>query len=91
MGDCIGNTAISNWKYFFLNQGKNWEVYYKSWVDSSYWNKNNQKPYMTNKNQRCKMVTLLNLLKNIYVIIFHIHIPESIVLINVFAKLDVKR
>ena len=46
---------------------------------------------MTNKNQRCKMVTLLNLLKNIYVIIFHIHIPESIVLINVFAKLDVKR
>ena len=48
------------------------------WEYNLYRNKNNQKPYMITENQRCKMVALLNLLKNIYVLIFRIHIPESI-------------
>ena len=33
---------------------------------------------MINKNRRYKMVTLLKSLENIYVLIFRIHIPESI-------------
>ena len=33
---------------------------------------------MTSENQRCKIVALLKSLKNIYVLIFWIHIPESI-------------
>ena len=32
---------------------------------------------MIRKNQRCKIVALLKSLKNIYVLIFRIHIPES--------------
>ena len=33
---------------------------------------------MTSEYQRCKIVALLKSLKNIYVLIFWIHIPESI-------------
>ena len=33
---------------------------------------------MIKENQRCKRVTLLKSLKNIYVLIFRIHIPECI-------------
>ena len=33
---------------------------------------------MLNENQRCKMVTLLKSLKNIYVLVFRIYIRESI-------------
>ena len=33
---------------------------------------------MIGQNQRRKMVAFLKLLKNIYVLIFRIHIPESI-------------
>ena len=46
---------------------------------------------MTSKNQRCKMVALLKLFKNIYVLIFRIHIPESTFKsIKIFTKLDIK-
>ena len=39
---------------------------------------NYDKPYTISKNQGCKMVALLKSLKNIYVLIFRIHILESI-------------
>ena len=47
-------------------------------VNNFYRNKNNQKPYMINESKRFKMVTLLKSLKDIYVLIFCIHVPESI-------------
>ena len=46
---------------------------------------------MINENQRCKMVTLSKSLKNVYVLTFQIHIPESISKSNnIFTKLDIK-
>ena len=53
-----------HWKYYKIN------IKYKS--------ENNQKPHMRGENQRCKIVALLKSLKNIYVLILWIHIPESI-------------
>ena len=39
---------------------------------------------MTSENQRCKVVALLKSLKNIYILIFRIHIPESIQMLDSF-------
>ena len=44
-----------------------------------YRNKNNQNPNMTSDNQKRKIVALVKSLKKIYVLLFRIHIPDSIV------------
>ena len=53
------------------------------WEYNLYRTRNNQS-YMISENQRCKTVALLKSLKNIYVLIFWIHIPESIFKSNIY-------
>ena len=55
-------TLKTSWKTRYI-----WKYHYGEY--NLHKNKNNQKPYMISKNQRCT---------NIYVLIFQIHIPESI-------------
>ena len=46
---------------------------------------------MTSENQRCKVVALLKSLKNIYILIFRIHIPESIQMLDSFLMTSIKQ